>query len=70
MLLLLLCMPPRGVPVVEINLEPTDNSRVCSMSIQGKAGQLLPQLLGVEDDPAVAAAIAEQQQRQQQRQGQ
>jgi hypothetical protein len=48
------------VPVVEINLEPTDNSRVCRMSIQGKAGELLPELLGVADDPAVAAAIAGQ----------
>lgn len=47
----------RGVPVVEINLEPTDNSRVCRMSIQGKAGALLPELLGVQDDPVVAAAM-------------
>ncbi|WIA29215.1 hypothetical protein OEZ86_011726 [Tetradesmus obliquus] len=50
----------RGVPVVEINLEPTDNSRVCRMSIQGRAGELLPELLGVADDAAVAAAVAEQ----------
>jgi hypothetical protein len=46
--------------VVEINLEPTDNSRMCRMSIQGRAGQLLPELLGVADDPAVAAAVAAQ----------
>ncbi|KAF6266565.1 Sirt5 bound To Succ-Idh2 and Carba-Nad [Scenedesmus sp. NREL 46B-D3] len=50
----------RGVPVVEINLEPTDNSRVCRMSIQGRAGELLPELLGVAGDPAVAAAVEEQ----------
>jgi hypothetical protein len=43
---------------VEINLEPTGNSGVCSLSIQGKAGQLLPQLFGVQDDPKVAAALA------------
>lgn len=48
----------RGVPVVEINLEPTGNSGVCSLSIQGKAGQLLPQLFGVQDDPKVLAALA------------
>lgn len=49
----------RGVPVVEVNLEPTDNSSVCRLSIQGRAGKLLPELFGVADDPAVAAAIAE-----------
>jgi NAD-dependent SIR2 family protein deacetylase len=60
LLLLLLLHHRRGVPVVEINLEPTDNSRVCKMSIQGRAGELLPELLGVADDPAVAAAVAQQ----------
>lgn len=43
--------------MVEINLEPTDNSRVCRMSLQGRAGELLPQLLGVQDEPEVAAAM-------------
>jgi hypothetical protein len=42
-------------------LEPTGNSDVCSLSIQGKAGQLLPQLFTVQDDPQVAAALAAQQ---------
>jgi hypothetical protein len=51
----------RGVPVVELNLESTGNSDACSLSIQGKAGQLLPQLFDVQDDPQVAAALAAQQ---------
>jgi hypothetical protein len=46
------------VPVVEVNLEATGNSGVCSLSIQGRAGQLLPQLFNVQDDPQVAAALA------------
>lgn len=54
----LLCAVCRGVPVVEVNLEPTGNSRVTSLSIQGKAGQLLPVLFGVQDDPNVVAALA------------
>eukprot|EP00775_Hariotina_reticulata_P007957 gene7957-8155_t len=48
----------RGVPVVEINMEATGNSRLCTMSIQGKAGHLLQELLGVMDDPQVIAAMA------------
>ncbi len=44
--------------MVEVNLEPTGNSSVCSLSITGKAGQLLPQLFDVQDDPAVSAALA------------
>lgn len=55
-----------GVPVVEINLEPTGNSSVCSLSIQGKAGQLLPQLFNVQDDPQVATALTAAQQGSQQ----
>jgi hypothetical protein len=47
------------VPVVELNLEATGNSSVCALSIQGRAAQLLPELLGVADDPAVMAAAAE-----------
>eukprot|EP00879_Flechtneria_rotunda_P026410 GHRR01028159.1.p1 GENE.GHRR01028159.1~~GHRR01028159.1.p1 ORF type:complete len:138 (+),score=51.25 GHRR01028159.1:227-640(+) len=47
----------RGVPVVEINLELTGNSSVCTLTIQGKTGRLLPQLLGVTDEPDVAAAV-------------
>jgi hypothetical protein len=58
-----MCIVCRGVPVVEINLEPTGNSGVCSLSITGKAGQLLPQLFDVQDDPNVAAALARTQQR-------
>lgn len=53
----------RGTPVVELNLEPTGNSSVCSLSIQGKAGELLPELFQVQDDPKVAAALAEAKQR-------
>lgn len=48
----------RGCPVVEVNLEATGNSRVCTLSIQGKAGELLPQLFSVQDNPKVAAALA------------
>lgn len=58
LLLACLCCVSRGVPVVEVNLESTGNSGVCSLSIQGKAGQLLPQLFGVQDDPKVVAALA------------
>lgn len=43
---------------MEVNLEATGNSSVCSLSIQGKAGQLLPELFSVQDDPKVAAALA------------
>lgn len=50
----------RGAPVVEINLEPTDNSSICSLTFQGRAGELLPELLGVSDEPDVAAAVAAQ----------
>lgn len=59
--LLLGCAAPacRGVPVVEVNLEATGNSAACRLSIQGKAGLLLPELLNVADDPQVAAAMAE-----------
>jgi NAD-dependent SIR2 family protein deacetylase len=47
----------RGVPVVEINLESTGNSDVCALAIHGhRAGELLPILLGVEDEPSVVAA--------------
>jgi hypothetical protein len=48
----------RGVPVVEVNLEPTGNSRVCALTFKGRAGLLLPRLLGVQDDEAVRAAMA------------
>ncbi|KAI8477135.1 MAG: NAD-dependent deacetylase sirtuin-5 [Monoraphidium minutum] len=48
----------RGVPVVEINLEPTDNSRLCAITFKGKAGLLLPRLLGVQDDESVRSAMA------------
>ncbi|KAF8072976.1 sirt5 [Scenedesmus sp. PABB004] len=48
----------RGVPVVEVNLEPTNNSAACTHSLQGRAGELLPGLLGVADEPDVAAAVA------------
>ncbi len=37
----------RGVPVVEVNLEPTGNSRVCSLTFKGRAGLMLPRLLQV-----------------------
>jgi hypothetical protein len=47
-------------------MEVTGNSRLCAMSIQGKAGQLLPELLGVMDDPQVMAVMAEAAAKQQQ----
>lgn len=43
----------REKPVVEINLESTDNSGLCRLAIQGKAGEVLPSLLGVADDVAL-----------------
>ncbi|KIY94557.1 putative sirtuin (silent mating type information regulation 2 like protein) 5 [Monoraphidium neglectum] len=48
----------RGVPVVECNLEPTSNSRLCALTFKGRAGLLLPRLLGVQDDERVRAAMA------------
>ena len=48
--------------MVEVNLEATGNSRVCTLSIQGKAGELLPQLFSVQDDSKVAAALEAAQQ--------
>lgn len=47
----------RGVPVVEVNLEPTSNSRLCELTFKGPAGLLLPRLLGVQDDERVRAAM-------------
>lgn len=38
----------QGKPVVEINLEATENSGICTASIQGKAGEALPTLFGVD----------------------
>jgi NAD-dependent deacetylase len=35
----------KGAFVAEINLEPTPNSELCDLSLLGKAGELLPQLL-------------------------
>jgi NAD-dependent deacetylase sirtuin 5 len=49
----------RGAAVVEVNLDPTDNTSVCALAFHGKAGELLPRLLGVEDDARVAAAVKE-----------
>jgi NAD-dependent deacetylase sirtuin 5 len=43
----------RGKPVVEINLEATENSGLCRLAIQGKAGEILPSLLGVADEVAL-----------------
>ena len=39
--------------MVEINLEATDNSGLCRLAIQGKAGEVLPSLLGVADEVAL-----------------
>jgi NAD-dependent deacetylase len=33
-------------PVIEVNLEPTSFSRVVDIRLEGKAGEILPQLLG------------------------
>lgn len=35
----------RGVPTIEINLEPSDLSHVASVSLFGKAGEILPELV-------------------------
>lgn len=48
----------RGVPVVEVNLEPTSNSRMCQLTFKGRSGLLLPRLLGVQGDEGVRAAMA------------
>lgn len=39
-----------GKPVVEVNLDPTDHSNICRLAFQGKAGEILPVLLGVEEE--------------------
>ena len=44
----------QGKPLVEVNLEPTDNSGVCTYAVQGKAGETLPALLGVLDEEVAA----------------
>lgn len=44
----------QGKPVVEVNLEETDHSGRCTYAIQGKAGQVLPGLFGV-DGPELTA---------------
>ena len=36
----------RGGRVIEINLEPTELSRVAQISLRGKTGELLPQIVG------------------------
>jgi NAD-dependent deacetylase sirtuin 5 len=46
-----------GKPVIEINLEATENSSVCEMAIQGKAGEVLPTLLGVEEEVRAAIGV-------------
>lgn len=46
-----------GKPVIEINLEATENSSVCEMAIQGKAGEVLPTLLGVEEEVREAMEV-------------
>jgi hypothetical protein len=35
----------RGVPVVEINLDPTPLTERATVALQGKAGEILPRLL-------------------------
>ncbi len=42
-----------GRTVVEVNLESTGNSALCDLTFQGQCGELLPSLLGVEDDVRV-----------------
>ncbi|MBI5244497.1 MAG: NAD-dependent deacylase [Elusimicrobia bacterium] len=36
----------RGIPVIEVNKEPTPLSRLAAVSLLGKAGELLPKLAG------------------------
>ncbi|GAB4824202.1 hypothetical protein N2152v2_011248 [Parachlorella kessleri] len=40
----------RGVPVAEFNLEPTGSTALCTWAFQGRAGELLPAALGVEQE--------------------
>jgi len=35
----------KGIPVVEVNLELTSSSKLCDISFQGKAGEILPSIL-------------------------
>lgn len=37
----------RGVPCVEVNLEPSGATGLCEFTFQGKAGEILPSLLGI-----------------------
>lgn len=48
----------QGKPVVEVNLEATDNSGLCTYAIQGKAEATLPALFGV--DAAELAAVKQE----------
>eukprot|EP00820_Chromera_velia_P020491 Cvel_29124.t2-p1 / transcript=Cvel_29124.t2 / gene=Cvel_29124 / organism=Chromera_velia_CCMP2878 / gene_product=NAD-dependent protein deacylase sirtuin-5,, putative / transcript_product=NAD-dependent protein deacylase sirtuin-5,, putative / location=Cvel_scaffold3934:1289-7323(+) / protein_length=289 / sequence_SO=supercontig / SO=protein_coding / is_pseudo=false len=40
----------RGAPIIEVNLESTAGTTMCTVGLQGKAGEILPALLGVEDE--------------------
>lgn len=37
----------QGVPCAEVNLEPSGATGLCECTFQGKAGEILPSLLGV-----------------------
>ncbi len=49
----------QGKPVVEVSLEATDNSGLCTYAVQGKAGETLPALFGVEAEEMAAAVKPE-----------
>jgi NAD-dependent SIR2 family protein deacetylase len=36
----------RGLPVVEINADPTPLTERATVALQGKAGEILPRLIG------------------------
>lgn len=44
----------QGKPVIEVNLEATDNSGLCTYAVQGKAGETLPSLFGVSVEEMAA----------------
>lgn len=58
----------RGKPVIEINPEPSLASNVAALSIAARAGEVLPELLGVEAEVAAAMQRLQQQAEQQQQQ--
>ena len=48
----------RGVPVAEFNLKPSGSTALCTWAFQGRAGELLPAALGVEQEVQSMLAAA------------